>query len=121
MQTSYSHDQRPLVVDLDGTLINTDLLYEGFILLLRKNFLYIFNCLFWLLKGKAYLKKKILSIVNVPPELLPYNSELLDFLQKEHVNGRNLVLATASPISNALEISKIYPIFNKVFGTNSSI
>ena len=27
----------PLVVDLDGTLIKTDLLYEGVIMLLRKN------------------------------------------------------------------------------------
>src|SRR5438034_11663706 len=102
MQSKPFHNQSPLVVDLDGTLINTDLLYEGFILLLRKNLLYVFLCLFWLLKGKAHLKNKILSIVKIPSELLPYNSELLDFLQKEHGNGRKLVLATASPITNAL-------------------
>ena len=73
----------PLVVDLDGTLIYTDLLYEGIILLVKKNLLYIFLCLRWLLKGKIYLKNKIFSIVHIRSELLPYNKQLLIFLQKE--------------------------------------
>ena len=73
----------PLVVDLDGTLINTDLLYEGFILLLRKNPLYLFSCLIWIFKGKAYLKSRILETVHIPAELLPYNKEVLDLLKRE--------------------------------------
>ena len=43
----------PLVVDLDGTLLKTDILYEGIILLIKKNPLYILMCIFWFLKGKS--------------------------------------------------------------------
>ncbi len=109
----------PLVVDLDGTLINTDLLHEGVITLLKKNFLYVFLLVPWFLKGKVYLKNKILSIVQISPELLPYNTELLEFLKEESDNGRKIILATASPILKAIDISKIHPIFDQVYGTDN--
>ncbi|UCF90211.1 MAG: hypothetical protein JSW39_18180, partial [Desulfobacterales bacterium] len=49
----------PLVVDLDGTLIKTDVLVESFWALFTQNPLYIFVLPFWGLKGKAYLKEQI--------------------------------------------------------------
>jgi len=121
MQTPIADVDYPLVVDLDGTLINTDLLYEGFILLLRKNPLYLFLCLIWIFRGKAYLKSRILETVHIPAELLPYNKEVLDLLKKEAGSGRKLILATASPLSNALAIAKTHPIFYKVYGTENNI
>jgi 4-hydroxybenzoate polyprenyltransferase/phosphoserine phosphatase len=120
MGTLSSDNSIPLVVDLDGTLINTDLLYEGIVVLIKKNFLYIFLLLPWFLKGKAYMKNKIFRIATMRPELLPYNRELLEFLYKEAANGRVIVLATASPTSNANEISKVHPIFKQVFGTDET-
>ena len=109
----------PLVVDLDGTFINTDLLYEGIILLMRKNPLYIFSCILWLVKGKVYLKNKLFSLVHIDPESLPYNRELIHFLQNEHSKGRKLILATASLYPIACKISKVFPIFDKIYGTES--
>lgn len=107
----------PLVVDLDGTLIKTDLLYEGLILLVRKNPLYIFKCLLWLLKGRVYLKNEIFKIVHLRYDLLPHNARVLSFLQAESSRGRKLILATASLSLHAEAIAKIYPIFDDVFGT----
>src|SRR5438445_4289915 len=49
----------PLAVDLDGTLIATDLLWEGLFLLLKKNPLYIFLMPFWAAGGPARLKQAI--------------------------------------------------------------
>ena len=121
MQATVADIDCPLVVDLDGTLINTDLLYEGFILILRKNPLYLFSCVFWAFKGKVYLKTKILTIVQIPVELLPYNQEILDFLRREAARGRKIILATASPLSNAMAIAKIHPVFHKVYGTENNI
>ena len=106
-----------LVVDLDGTLIYTDLLYEGLIILLRKNPLYIFSCIIWLLKGKVYLKKELFNKIQIPYELLPTNKELMSFLQAELLNGRQIILATASLKSHALEIAKTIPLFVNTFGT----
>ena len=117
MLSQPSDNNIPLVVDLDGTLIKTDLLYEGIIMLLRKNPLYIFPCLLWLLKGKVYFKNEIFKIVHLRYELLPWNKELLSFLQTESAKGRKLILATASLTSNAKEIAKIYPIFDEIYGT----
>ncbi len=48
-----------LVVDLDGCLIKTDLLYEGLVQVIRGNPLLLLAIPFWLLKGKAYLKSQI--------------------------------------------------------------
>ena len=112
-----SDNDIPLVVDLDGTLINTDLLHEALILLVKKNFLYIFICMGWLFKGKVYLKKKISSHVQVQSKLLPYNTSLLEFLKAEKNKGRKLILATASLKSQATDVSKIHSLFNEVHGT----
>ena len=89
-------DARPLVVDLDGTLIRTDLLVESTFALLKQNILYVFLLPFWLLKGKARLKHEIAARVDIDAGLLPYPEEFLDFLKAEHAAGRRLVLATAS-------------------------
>ena len=45
----------------------------------------------------------------------------MDLLKKEAGNGRRLILATASPLSNALAIAKTHPIFYKVYGTENNI
>lgn len=113
----FSDNTFPLVVDLDGTLIKTDLLHEGFIMLMKKNPLYFFACLFWLLKGKAFLKNKIETLVHLRYDLLPYNNELIDFLQNEFTNGRTIILATASNGANANRIAKQHPIFEEVYAT----
>jgi hypothetical protein len=112
-----SDNKYPLVVDLDGTLIATDVLQEGILMLLRKNPLYIFSCLLWLLKGKVHLKNEIFKIISLRYELLPCNKEFLSFLQTESSRGRKLILATASTTRNAREIAKLYPIFYKIYGT----
>lgn len=114
---SQSSDNIPIVVDLDGTLINTDLLYEGVAALIKKNPLYVFLLFAWLLKGKVHLKNKISQIAKIRLDLLPYNTRLLEFLRTESDKGRVIVLATASLKSYALEIAKIHPIFNQVYGT----
>ena len=49
----------PLCVDLDGTLIKTDLLWESLLALLKQRPLSIFQLPFWLLKGRAHFKHEI--------------------------------------------------------------
>jgi len=111
-------DNCPLVVDLDGTFIKTDILHEGVIILLRKNPLNIFLCIYWWLKGKVFLKNQIYKRARIKYELLPVNKEVLNFLEAEKGKGRKLVLATASLMKHAREILRVYPIFDEVYGTN---
>ena len=50
------HAPAPLVVDLDGTLIRTDLIWEHLAALLRRNPLWLLPVLVWWLRGRAFLK-----------------------------------------------------------------
>src|SRR5258706_15481938 len=85
----------PPCVDLDGTLIKTDLLWESLVRLLKQNPLYGFAALAWWLKGRACLKARIADHVGVDAAWLPYNQRLLDFLSAEKRSGRPIFLVTA--------------------------
>lgn len=107
----------PLAVDLDGTLIKTDLLVESFLGLLKIRFWLVFVIPYWLMRGKAYLKTKIAEQVEIDPAYLPYHKEFLGFLRHERANGRKLVLATASHKRYALAIAEHLGIFDDILAT----
>jgi hypothetical protein len=48
-----------LVVNLDGTLVKTDLLLESLLALIKQRPACIFRLPVWLLKGKAHFKQKL--------------------------------------------------------------
>ncbi|MEM9315476.1 MAG: haloacid dehalogenase-like hydrolase, partial [Pseudomonadota bacterium] len=110
----------PLVVDLDGTLIQSDLLVESVFALLKKNILYLFLLPLWLLRGKASLKREIAHRVAIDPALLPYQPEFLSFLQAEHASGRRLVLATASNEKFASAVAGELGIFDDVLASTDT-
>jgi 4-hydroxybenzoate polyprenyltransferase len=85
-----------MFVDLDGTLIASDLLWESLLRLVREHPRAIFMIPFWLMSGRAHLKRKIASLAIPDVSRLPYRSDVLQFLQSERAQGRRMVLATAS-------------------------
>lgn len=85
----------PLCVDLDGTLIRTDLLLESALDLLHRNPLYLFAFVAWLLRGKAHLKSEIAKRARIDVETLPYDPRVIELLRSEAVQ-RPLVLCTAA-------------------------
>jgi 4-hydroxybenzoate polyprenyltransferase/phosphoserine phosphatase len=108
----------PLAVDLDGTLIKTDLLLESVCSLLRQQPLALFALPFWLLKGRARLKREIAQRVQLDPALLPYRTELLDYLRAEHDKGRSIVLATASDQRFARHVADHLQLFDMVLASD---
>ena len=108
----------PLAVDLDGTLLATDLLWEGLFILLKKNPLYLFLVPIWLASGPARLKQEIASRVDIDPASLPYREPLLSRLHAERSDGRKLVLATGTPRKFAEAIAAHLGIFDKVIATD---
>jgi 4-hydroxybenzoate polyprenyltransferase/phosphoserine phosphatase len=107
----------PLVVDLDGTLVKTDLLVESILALLRRNFFYLLIMPFWLLRGKAYLKRQISRRITLNIQALPYHGEFLAYLKAEQARGRPLVLATGSEERIARRVADHLGIFNQVLAT----
>lgn len=110
----------PLVVDLDGTLIKTDLLLESVCRLMREEPLALFALPYWLLKGKAHLKREIAERVRFDPELLPYRTALLEYLGQEHEKGRQIVLATASDERFAKGVADYLKLFDLVLASDGA-
>jgi 4-hydroxybenzoate polyprenyltransferase len=111
----------PLAVDLDGTLIATDLLWEGLFLLLRKNPLFLFMVPVWLVQGgPARLKCEIADRVDIDPASLPYRAEVLDRLRADKATGRRIVLATGTPKKFADAIAAHLGLFDDVLATDRS-
>ena len=111
----------PLVVDLDGTLIRTDLMWESLAQLLRRNPLAIFQILFWWTRGRAFLKQQLAQRVQVNPAGLPYHEKFLAWLRAEKKSGRRLLLATASDLKMAQPVADHVGLFDEVLASDGKI
>lgn len=110
----------PLCVDLDGTLIRTDVLWESLILLLKRNPLYLLALPFWLLRGRAYMKKQIATRTELNAADLPYHEPFLEYLKAEHRQGRRLILATAADLRLAQNVARHIGLFSEVIASDGA-
>ncbi len=110
--------QRPLCVDLDGTLVKVDTLYDSFLLLVRKDPRAIFNAPRWLAGGKANLKAHIARAISLDVTRLPYNQPLLDYLKAQNALGRPIFLATGADAQLAQRVAAHLAIFSGVLASD---
>lgn len=115
-----SPEDVPLCVDLDGTLLRTDTLFESVLVLLKTHPLAAFRLPFWLLRGKAALKREIADRVRLDPVALPYHEELLGFLRDERAKGRRLLLVSAAHESIVRGVAEHVGIFEDVIATDTA-
>ena len=111
-------DPIPLCVDLDGTLIPTDLLWESVLRLIARNPLYLFALPFWLMRGRACLKSQVAQRVELNVATLPYREDFLEHLRGEHARGRQIVLATASSHLLAESVAAHLGLFSEVIASD---
>jgi len=107
---------RALCVDLDGTLLRSDILYESLLALLAHNPLYIFLVPLWLLRGKAHLKRQLALRVQLPADTLPYDERVLDILRT--TTQRPRVLCTASDLLLVQPIADHLGLFEEVMASD---
>lgn len=108
----------PLCVDLDGTLLNTDMLWESLKDVMRKRpwWILMFPC--WFIQGRAHLKQKVAARANVDPTALPVHRAFLEFLKQQKAAGRKLILATASDQTVADRIAARFGLFDEVLASD---
>ncbi len=110
-------DDLPIFVDLDQTLVRTDLAQE----LLVKNlgtpsrFLPTLGAMF---KGRAALKHHLAQDAEFDAAALPYNPQVLAYLRAEAANGRKIYLATAAAAPVAEKIANHLEMFDAVFASD---
>jgi len=119
--TSQALPPPALVVDLDGTLIRTDLLWESVLPAVRANPLVLFLLPLWLLRGRAYLKDQLVRRVHLDVVTLPYRDDVLQQIALARGNGRRVILATASHRKLAEQVATHLECFDSVLATGAGI
>jgi 4-hydroxybenzoate polyprenyltransferase/phosphoserine phosphatase len=89
-------EKRPLVVDLDGTLIKSDLLLESLFSRLGADPAALFGLLVALRSGKAHFKDVLARRVDLDVATLPYDATVLGLIEAARAAGRRVFLASAS-------------------------
>lgn len=113
--------QTPLIVDLDGTLIRSDLLYESIILYLKNKPYKLFTLLSWLFKGKAAFKERLAKEISINVSTLPYNDLVLKHIHESRRAGCRIILATASHKILASQVSEHLKLFDDVLSSSQDI
>jgi 4-hydroxybenzoate polyprenyltransferase/phosphoserine phosphatase len=111
----------PLVVDLDGTLLRVDTLYELFVLGLFARPVQTLFSLFALKDGIAAFKHRLSGIAQLDVESLPVHEELLAYVKQEAAAGREIHLATAAELGIATGVAERFSIFRSIQGTDHGV
>lgn len=108
-----------LFVDLDHTLVSTDLLFESVIKGVKESPLELVKATSKIVRGRSVMKAELARLVTPDVTLLPYNSKVLEFLRQQQEAGVKLVLATASPMSWALAVAEHLGLFYDVLASSN--
>jgi 4-hydroxybenzoate polyprenyltransferase/phosphoserine phosphatase len=110
-----------LCVDLDGTLVKSDTLFDSALALARHRPAALLNVPAWLLQGKAALKRHLANTIQLDVAHLPYNRELLQYLEQQRATGRPLYLATAADADTANRVAAHLGLFTGVLASDGQL
>jgi 4-hydroxybenzoate polyprenyltransferase/phosphoserine phosphatase len=108
----------PLFVDLDGTLIATDLGQEAVLLAIKENPAILLKLPGWLKTGLAGCKRKIAAEVQPVTSTLPWHGEVIAELRSWKAAGRPIILATASDSTWAAAVAEELRLFDAVLASD---
>jgi 4-hydroxybenzoate polyprenyltransferase/phosphoserine phosphatase len=111
----------PLFVDLDGTLIASDVTHESVLAGIKRNPAILLRLPGLLMRGRAALKRAMASEVSPDVRVLPYRHEVLNFVRQQRWAGRRVILATASDRRYADCIAKELGLFDDVIATDGQV
>lgn len=107
-----------LFVDLDDTLVKTDLLAEALVKAVKQSPWQLTKACSSLANGKAQFKSAVAELAVPDASLLPYRRDVIDLLNRQHEAGVRLVLATASPRVWAKQIADHLGLFDDVIASD---
>lgn len=111
-------DKTPLCVDLDGTLIQSDLSVESALKAIKLRPWVIFLFPLWLRRGLGYFKSQIARFVRLNYTTIPLNRSVLNYIKEKKEAGRPLLLVTGSYQVYARSIAAEIGLFDEVLATS---
>ena len=115
-----SKDKNILVVDLDGSLIRSDLLHESFWSAIGINILNIFRAMIAAVKGRAQLKQFLYENSDIDVATLPYNAHVVAYIDSHRKTGGYTALVTAANFHLAEKINQHLRLFDEVKGSTAT-
>lgn len=112
---------RPLILDLDGTLIATDLLAETLLLFVKNHPFRAFQVLWWLVKGRAHLKRKLAQAVECDIGVLPAREDVVAYARAQAAQGRPVYVATAADGELAQGLMARFDFLSGVIGSDGVV
>ncbi|MFO1261181.1 MAG: UbiA family prenyltransferase [Sphingomonadaceae bacterium] len=110
----------PLVVDLDDTLVRTDTLVESTVLLATRAPLKFAAQLPNLAKGRAAFKRGLADAAKLDCATLPYNPDILAFIEKRKAAGGHVWLVTAADGRIAHGVADHLKLFDGVIASDGA-
>jgi 4-hydroxybenzoate polyprenyltransferase len=108
----------PLCVDLDGTLLKTDLLWESLLSNARLCPWVLLSLPLWLIKGRAVVKARLAERANIDFGSLPYREEVIAFIRERRKDGQPTFLTTASTARLAAGVAANLDLFDGVIASD---
>lgn len=110
--------ERPLCVDMDGTLVETDTMEELIVAFLRARPWRFWVLPLWLLRGRPWFKRRLADEAAIRVDLLPVRADFINFLEGEHARGRTLVLASAGNEKMVRLVAERFKFFSQIVGSD---
>lgn len=108
----------PLLVDLDHSLIMTDLLSESANVYLSSNPGGLWRLLGWTCQGRGALKSELSTRSTIDIATLPVHEGLFEWLQAQRAAGRRLVLVSGFDQAVAHRVFNHLGLFDELFMTS---
>ncbi|PHO03416.1 hypothetical protein CSC82_16125 [Rhodobacteraceae bacterium 4F10] len=106
----------PVFVDLDETLVKTDLALEQLTRLVFRPDHYG-GLISSGREGRSHLKRYLSDQVSIDAAHLPYNAEVVSYLEAQKVLGRRIILATAADITVANAVAAHLGLFDDIIAS----
>jgi phosphoserine phosphatase len=108
----------PLVLDVDGTLIDGDLLHKSFFWNVLRNPLIVLPCALWLVRGRAVLKRQLALRCRIDWDRIRLHRNVVALAVRENAAGRRVVLATAADAILAGQLASRLGFIDQVFASD---
>lgn len=113
---------KPLLINLDQALIRNSLLAETALAYIAANPVRMIRLVVWMMRGNAYLEKRLAETPGADPELIPVNVEIAEVAREAKLQGREVYLTSASDEAFAFKFAQRFGVFDGViaYGTDST-
>lgn len=116
--TAIKNEPQVLVVDLDGALLRSDILFETFWSAFGRDWRSPAGSLSALLAGRASLKRHLAQACHIDETTLPYDPSVIAYVSAWRERGGRTALVTASDHGIAVRVAAHLDLFDEVHGSD---